>query len=140
MALCHIAFNGNNPTRPSQPYPSQGWGGTSQALPITRNQHQDHLDLNIFATMQTSPDYLGLAYGCLVAMGGIMGFVKASSVPSLVAGTVSGGLIALGAHRYQQKGKPDLIFGMSVMLSLLMGKRFLASRKMMPAGMTTVEF
>ncbi|KAH9446654.1 hypothetical protein Pst134EA_030564 [Puccinia striiformis f. sp. tritici] len=90
MALCHIAFNGNNPTRPSQPYPSQGWGGTSQALPITRNQHQDHLDLNIFATMQTSPDYLGLAYGCLVAMGGIMGFVKASSVPSLVAGTVSG--------------------------------------------------
>ncbi|POW07153.1 hypothetical protein PSHT_10070 [Puccinia striiformis] len=110
MALCHIAFNGNNPTRPSQPYPSQGWGGTSQALPITRNQHQDHLDLNIFATMQTSPDYLGLAYGCLVAMGGIMGFVKASSVPSLVAGTVSGGLIALGAHRYQQKGKPDLIF------------------------------
>ena len=23
-----------------------------------------------------------------------------------------GGLIALGAHRYQQKGKPDLIFGM----------------------------
>ncbi|KAI7935444.1 hypothetical protein MJO28_016315 [Puccinia striiformis f. sp. tritici] len=139
MALCHIAFNGNNPTRPSQPYPSQGWGGTSQALPITRNQHQDHLDLNIFATMQTSPDYLGLAYGCLVAMGGIMGFVKASSVPSLVAGTVSGGLIALGAHRYQQKGKPDLIFGMSVMLSLLMGKRFLASRKMMPAGMTTSD-
>jgi hypothetical protein len=29
---------------------------------------------------------------------------------------------------------------MSVMLTLLMGKRFLASRKMMPAGMTTVEF
>ncbi|EFP75527.1 uncharacterized protein PGTG_00858 [Puccinia graminis f. sp. tritici CRL 75-36-700-3] len=85
----------------------------------------------------TSPDYLGFAYGFLVATGGIMGFVKASSVPSLVAGTVSGGLIALGAHRYQQKGKPDLIFGMSVMLTLLMGKRFLASRKMMPAGMTT---
>jgi hypothetical protein len=29
---------------------------------------------------------------------------------------------------------------MSVMLTLLMGKRFLASRKMMPAGMTTVKF
>ncbi|PLW06007.1 hypothetical protein PCASD_01368 [Puccinia coronata f. sp. avenae] len=87
--------------------------------------------------MPNSPDYLGYAYGFLVASGGIMGFVKASSVPSLIAGTVSGGLIALGAHRYQQKGKPDLIFGMSVMLTLLMGKRFLASRKMMPAGMTT---
>ncbi|KNZ50304.1 hypothetical protein VP01_44g12 [Puccinia sorghi] len=95
---------------------------------------------NIPSTMHNTPDYLGYAYGFLVATGGIMGFVKASSVPSLVAGTVSGGLIALGAHRYQQKGKPDLIFGMSVMLTLLMGKRFLASRKMMPAGMTTVKF
>lgn len=83
------------------------------------------------------PDYVGYAYGLLVATGGIVGFLKASSVPSLVAGTVSGGLIALGAHRYQHQRKPDLIFGMSLALTLLMGKRFLASKKVMPAGLTT---
>ncbi|WAQ92817.1 hypothetical protein PtA15_17A299 [Puccinia triticina] len=99
-------------------------------------------DLHIFKTVSISlsdnDQRAGLpsAYGFLVATGGIMGFVKASSVPSLLAGTVSGGLIALGAHRYQQKGKPDLIFAMSVILALLMGNKFAASRKMMPAGIT----
>ncbi|OAV90018.1 hypothetical protein PTTG_05136 [Puccinia triticina 1-1 BBBD Race 1] len=106
-------------------------------------------DLHIFKTVSISlsdndqraglPRPGGSAYGFLVATGGIMGFVKASSVPSLLAGTVSGGLIALGAHRYQQKGKPDLIFAMSVILALLMGNKFAASRKMMPAGITAVE-
>ncbi|KAJ1907215.1 Transmembrane protein 14C, partial [Tieghemiomyces parasiticus] len=44
-------------------------------------------------------DYLGFAYAGTVALGGVMGFVKAGSMPSLAAGLAMGGLMALGAQR-----------------------------------------
>ena len=45
-----------------------------------------------------STDYLGYAFGALVAAGGAMGYVKKRSVPSLVAGLTFGGLAAAGAY------------------------------------------
>ena len=43
-------------------------------------------------------DYLGYAFGAVVASGGAMGFVKKRSVPSLVAGLAFGGLAMAGAY------------------------------------------
>lgn len=43
-------------------------------------------------------DYLGYAFGGVVAAGGAMGHVKKRSVPSLMAGLVFGGLAMAGAY------------------------------------------
>ena len=49
--------------------------------------------------LQTMPaDYLGYAFGAVVAAGGAMGYVKKRSVPSLMAGLVFGGLAMAGAY------------------------------------------
>ncbi|KAH9823917.1 transmembrane proteins 14C-domain-containing protein [Melampsora americana] len=85
-----------------------------------------------------SIDYLGLAYALFVAGGGLIGYLKASSLPSLIAGGGSGALIGLGAYRSQVYGKPDLVFAVSIALSIFMGKRFLNSGKLMPSGLTSI--
>ncbi|KAG0141935.1 hypothetical protein CROQUDRAFT_51013 [Cronartium quercuum f. sp. fusiforme G11] len=84
-----------------------------------------------------STDYLGITYALFVAGGGLIGYLKASSVPSLIAGGTSGALIGLGTYRAQVHGKPDLVFAVSLALTLFMGRRFLNSGKMMPAGLTS---
>ena len=43
-------------------------------------------------------DYPGFAYGGAVALGGIMGYVKKRSIPSLVAGVAFGSLALFGAY------------------------------------------
>ena len=43
-------------------------------------------------------DYPGYAYGVAVALGGIMGYAKKRSVPSLVAGVAFGSLALYGAY------------------------------------------
>ena len=43
-------------------------------------------------------DYPGIVYGSVVALGGIMGYVKKRSVPSLVAGVAFGSLALFGAY------------------------------------------
>ncbi|KAM4706385.1 transmembrane protein 14C [Rhinophrynus dorsalis] len=81
-------------------------------------------------------DWIGYGYAALVASGGIIGYVKAGSVPSLSAGLFFGSLAGLGA--YQMSSNPK-----SVLLSLIasgtlagvMGFRFYNSGKFMPAGL-----
>ncbi|XP_007437557.1 transmembrane protein 14C isoform X1 [Python bivittatus] len=83
-----------------------------------------------------SVDWIGYGYAALVASGGIAGYVKAGSVPSLAAGLLCGGLAGLGA--YQQSKDPNNIWlslAASGTLTVLMGMRFYNSRKLMPAGL-----
>ena len=47
-------------------------------------------------------DYLGIAFGAVVAAGGAMGYVKKRSVPSLVAGLAFGGLAVVGAYHVRK--------------------------------------
>ncbi|XP_032039011.1 transmembrane protein 14C-like [Aythya fuligula] len=78
-------------------------------------------------------DWVGLGYAALVASGGIIGYVRAGSVPSLAAGLLFGGLAGLGA--YQQAQDPKNIWLSLVAsgtLSAVMGMRFYNSRKAMP--------
>ncbi|KAM3860246.1 transmembrane protein 14C [Diretmus argenteus] len=83
-----------------------------------------------------SVDWVGYGYAGLVASGGVMGYVKAGSVPSLAAGLLFGGLAGVGA--YQISNDPQNIWvslATSGTLAGIMGKRFYGSRKFMPAGL-----
>nr|XP_040027226.1 transmembrane protein 14C-like isoform X1 [Gasterosteus aculeatus aculeatus] len=84
-------------------------------------------------------DRLGFGYAALVCAGGILGYVKAGSVPSLAAGLLFGLLAAVGA--YLQSRNPQnvwLSLGTSGTLAVVMGLRFLNSWKFMPAGLMTL--
>ncbi|KAK9768462.1 Transmembrane protein 14C [Basidiobolus ranarum] len=84
-------------------------------------------------------DYLGYGYGTLVAAGGIIGYVKAGSTPSLASGVAFGGLIAYGASRVSENTKDAYVaFGVSATLLWIMGKKYYRGRKLMPAGLITL--
>ncbi|NXB79083.1 TM14C protein, partial [Donacobius atricapilla] len=81
-------------------------------------------------------DWLGFGYAALVASGGIIGYAKAGSVPSLAAGLFFGGLAGLGAYQVSQN--PNNIWVSLITsgaLTAVMGTRFYHSRKLMPAGL-----
>ncbi|XP_028289265.1 transmembrane protein 14C isoform X1 [Parambassis ranga] len=92
---------------------------------------------NIFASVSNmSVDWVGYGYATLIASGGVVGYVKAGSVPSLAAGLLFGGLAGFGA--YQTSNDPQNIWvslATSGAMTGIMGKRFYGSRKFMPAGL-----
>mgnify|MGYP006298067663 CR=1 FL=1 len=78
--------------------------------------------------------------GALTVAGGLMGFVKAKSIPSLVAGSLSGTLLIVAAMLSTSKPREAAILGGIVSL-LLLGRflpAFLKSKAFMPAGMVSV--
>ncbi|KAI5638411.1 transmembrane proteins 14C domain-containing protein [Phthorimaea operculella] len=84
-------------------------------------------------------DILGFAYAATVAAGGIMGYAKAGSIPSLGAGLIFGSILGFGA--YQISRNPSnyaVMLGTTATLGGLMGYRFYNSRKFMPAGLVFV--
>ncbi|XP_067342895.1 transmembrane protein 14C isoform X1 [Channa argus] len=99
-------------------------------------QHPDS-PIGVFAYVSNmSVDWVGYGYAALVASGGVIGYVKAGSVPSLAAGLLFGGLAGFGA--YQISNDPNNVWvslATSGALAGLMGKRFYASKKFMPAGL-----
>ena len=75
-------------------------------------------------------------------IGGLAGFAKGKSVPSLVAGVSLGGLYgAAGAliNRGDCKEGHTLAAATSVLVLGVMGPRFARSRKVMPAGILTAS-
>ncbi|KAM7400220.1 hypothetical protein PAMA_004764 [Pampus argenteus] len=84
-------------------------------------------------------DWIGFSYATLVAVGGIVGYVKAGSITSLGAGLLFGLLAAVGAYLASQNPKNVwLSLGTSGTLAAVMGLRFLSSWKFMPAGLMTL--
>ncbi|XP_025424837.1 transmembrane protein 14C isoform X2 [Sipha flava] len=84
-------------------------------------------------------DYIGFAYAATVAAGGIIGYAKAASIPSLSAGLVFGSLLGYGA--YQTTKNPNnlaLSLGTSAVLGGIMGIRFINTGKVMPAGILSI--
>ncbi|KAI4806792.1 hypothetical protein KUCAC02_017591 [Chaenocephalus aceratus] len=83
-----------------------------------------------------SVDWVGYGYAALIASGGVIGYVKAGSVPSLAAGVVFGGLAGFGAYQISNDPKQVWVsLATSGALTGVMGKRFYGSRKFMPAGL-----
>src|SRR2546421_689139 len=87
------------------------------------------------------PDDAPGIYAALLAAGGIMGFVKARSRPSLIAGLVSA-LAALVALWFSLLRSPlgfPLGMALSAVLFVFFGYRYaLRNRKFMPNGMMAV--
>ena len=82
---------------------------------------------------------LGLAYGLLVCGGGIYGYIRSGSVPSIVAGMSFGALsIAGSAELYHDPTRIWILLSSSVTLSVLMGARYFSTGKFMPAGLLSV--
>ncbi|MBI1766311.1 MAG: TMEM14 family protein [Acidobacteria bacterium] len=89
-----------------------------------------------------STPWVVLIYGILVAAGGVMGYAKAGSTASLVAGAVSGLLLAGGAA-LMLKGNYQNGWWLSLVVTLLLlgrfGKAALTSGlKFMPGGMVII--
>uniref|UniRef100_A0A7E4VG82 Transmembrane protein 14C n=1 Tax=Panagrellus redivivus TaxID=6233 RepID=A0A7E4VG82_PANRE len=79
-------------------------------------------------------EVIGFVYAALVAAGGIVGYLKAGSIPSLAAGVGSGLIAGFGAYT----GNYHLLFGISLLLAGLMTYRFANSGKFMPAGLVAI--
>ncbi len=72
-------------------------------------------------------------YGVLLIVGGLMGYVKAKSVPSLVAGVVCGLIAIFIGYRYPWHYAPEAALVLSLFLLIIMGRRYLKTGKLMPA-------
>jgi uncharacterized membrane protein (UPF0136 family) len=79
-------------------------------------------------------------FGVVTIAGGVMGFVKAKSRPSLIAGTISGGLLLAAGYLVGTSGRLGLLLGLGV--SAALAARFVTSyrksKKIMPAGVMAV--
>ncbi|XP_066157495.1 transmembrane protein 14C [Euwallacea fornicatus] len=85
-------------------------------------------------------DTVGYCYAGAVVAGGVLGYVRAGSVPSLAAGLVFGTALAIGA--YQTSVNPSqygIQLGASSILAGVMGYRFYRSRSIMPAGVVCLS-
>jgi len=84
---------------------------------------------------------LNSAVGGLTFAGGLMGFITKGSKASLIAGSVFGGFLMFSAllisNASSSKSTAGNIVGFSVsgMLGFVMGKKFLVSKKFIPAGL-----
>lgn len=81
-----------------------------------------------------------IIFGLLTIAGGVMGFVKAGSTASIIAGSISGILLLLAAFLLPQQLVVALIIAAAV--SILLAARFLPAflktGKMMPAGLMAI--
>jgi uncharacterized membrane protein (UPF0136 family) len=82
-----------------------------------------------------------LIYGILVLAGGIMGYVKANSMPSLIAGGVSGVLL-IGAALAMMRGMYQIGWFIAIAVAVLLLVRFgiasMSNFKMMPGGLMII--
>ena len=80
-------------------------------------------------------------FGALTILGGVIGFVKAGSRASLIAGGVSGVLILVAAWLVMSgQAQAGLILGLviSALLDMRFLPAFVKTKKPMPAGMMAV--
>jgi uncharacterized membrane protein (UPF0136 family) len=84
------------------------------------------------------PVLLLYIYGILLIVGGAMGYIKAKSVPSLVAGLVCGFIALFMGYRYTWHFAPHVAFILAIVLIFIMGRRYINTRKAMPALLIVV--
>ena len=84
------------------------------------------------------PVLLLYIYGILLIVGGLMGYVKARSVPSAVAGLVCGLIALFLGYRYTWHEAPFAALILSLVLLFMMGRRYFRTRKAMPALLIVV--
>ena len=80
------------------------------------------------------------AYGALVLAGGAMGWAKAKSKSSLIAGVVFGVPLIIFGYGIHQGHASDVRVAAAIagLLAILMGVRFAKTKKFMPAGFVAI--
>ncbi|MFH4978240.1 hypothetical protein AB6A40_004949 [Gnathostoma spinigerum] len=78
--------------------------------------------------------WIECCYSMIICAGGLVGYFKAGSLPSLIAGLVCGTVILCAAIAE----KKSFILLVSGFLCCMMGHRFIKSGKLMPAGMVLI--
>lgn len=83
------------------------------------------------------PELIIIVYGSFVALGGIMGYMKARSLPSLIFGFLLGGALVTSATFLPQQDGTSRNVSLLLILSMvaLFTYRFIKTRKFMPAGL-----
>ncbi|MBA3650881.1 MAG: TMEM14 family protein [Chthoniobacterales bacterium] len=81
-----------------------------------------------------------IVFGLLTIAGGVMGYVKAGSTASLIAGSISGILLLVAAFLLPGQVVAGLILGgiVSLLLAAQFLPAFFRTGKMMPAGMMSL--
>jgi len=79
-------------------------------------------------------------FGVLTIAGGVMGFVKAKSRPSLIAGSISGIALVAAGWLLASNVTTGLALGFVISLALAarFGNAYRQTKKPMPAGLMTV--
>ncbi len=78
-----------------------------------------------------------IAYGILALVGGVMGYLKVQSKPSLISGIVSGTLLLIAAFAQIQGLAYGLISAqiITALLIIVFTIRLIKTRKFMPSGL-----
>jgi uncharacterized membrane protein (UPF0136 family) len=84
------------------------------------------------------PRLLLYLYGIILLLGGLMGYLKARSLPSLWAGVICGLIAIFLGYDYVWHFAPYCAFLLALVLIILMGRRYLRTRKPMPALLIVV--
>jgi len=81
-----------------------------------------------------------IIYGLLTITGGIVGYVKAGSVISIIAGSISGLLLVAAAFLLPDHQAAGLIVALviSVLLTGQFVPKFFSTHRVMPAGLMSV--
>ncbi|KAJ1948586.1 Transmembrane protein 14C [Linderina pennispora] len=86
-------------------------------------------------------DVLGISFAAFVAVGGIIGAVKAGSTQSLVYGVVFGLLIGVTSHIASTSTSPLAALApllSCLVLGIVMGWRYSETQKFMPGGLISL--
>jgi uncharacterized membrane protein (UPF0136 family) len=81
-----------------------------------------------------------LVFGALTIIGGIIGYVKAGSLPSIIAGAVTGLLLIVAGALLPEHRAIGLAtaFTISLLLALQFVPKFIRTGRVMPAGMMSI--
>ncbi len=81
-----------------------------------------------------------ILFGVLTIAGGIVGYVKAGSVASIIAGSITGVLLLVAAFLLRQHRAVGLATALviSLLLAVQFVPKFLQTGRVMPAGMMSI--
>src|SRR3979411_1998366 len=81
-----------------------------------------------------------LIFGAFTVVGGIIGYVKAGSLPSIIAGAITGGLLLIAGALLPEHRAAGLAtaFVISLLLAAQFVPRFIKTAKVTPAGLMSI--
>jgi uncharacterized membrane protein (UPF0136 family) len=91
------------------------------------------------AIMEATKVYF-IIFGALTIIGGVIGYVKAGSLPSIIAGSITGVLLLIAGFLLRQHRAASLATALviSLLLAAQFVPKFIRTGKAMPAGMMSI--